>query len=202
MRTPWVLDTLNEDSAFVGLGFSIDPTQDRNQRIVLGCSHIYSQKGEGLQYRLGQIEEPIFRGKNPHMSTKDARRLGETIRQLFYESRQKLPARVVLHKRTPFLKDEQQGLLEGLGGVKQVDMLELTVDPAFRYIASVANRNGTFNDDKFPVRRGTLLKLDDFSALLWVHGSTDALINNWRYFQGKRRIPTPLAIKRHVGSYA
>ena len=30
------------------------------------------------------------------------------------------------------------------------------------------------------------MKIDDYSALLWVHGSTTALNPRLRYFQGKR----------------
>jgi hypothetical protein len=43
------------------------------------------------------------------------------------------------------------------------------------------------------------MKLDDFSALLWVHGATNALNPRYKYFQGKRRIPAPLTIRRHAG---
>ena len=152
MRTPWVLDTLDEDTAFVGLGFSVEPPAQRGMHVVLGCSHIYSAKGEGLQYRLSKIEEPIFYGKNPFMSKEDARRLGETIRYLFYDSRQKLPNRVVIHKRTPFLKEEREGLFEGLSGVSNIDLLEIYIDHALRYVASVY-RNGRFDEDNYPVRR-------------------------------------------------
>jgi hypothetical protein len=63
MRTPWVLNTLADDTAFVGLGFSIDPVAEKGKHVVLGCSHIYSGKGEGLQYRLTKIEDPIFPGR-------------------------------------------------------------------------------------------------------------------------------------------
>jgi hypothetical protein len=48
MRTPWVLDGLDEDTAFVGLGFSIDRNAEKGANVVLG-SHIYSSRGEGLQ---------------------------------------------------------------------------------------------------------------------------------------------------------
>ena len=41
--------------------------------------------------------------------------------------------------------------------------------------------------------------LDDFSALLWLHGATTAIHPTRRYYQGKRRIPTPLTIRRHAG---
>jgi argonaute-like protein implicated in RNA metabolism and viral defense len=43
------------------------------------------------------------------------------------------------------------------------------------------------------------MKLDDFSALVWVHGATTALNPRFKYFQGKRRIPAPLTVRRHAG---
>jgi SIR2-like domain len=194
MRTPWVLDYLDDDTAFVGLGFTIDPTAEKGSHVVLGCSHIYSNRGEGLQYRLSKVENPIFKGRNPNpfMSEQDARRTGETIRTLFYESRMKLPHRVVIHKCTPFLKQERDGLFEGLGGIDSIDMLEIHLDHALRYVT----------DGSYPVRRGSTLLLDDYTALLWVHGATAALNPRLNYFQGKRRIPAPVVVKRHAGQTA
>lgn len=174
MRTPWVLESLDEDTAFVGIGFSVDPTKQRGRHVVLGCSHIYSATGEGLQYRLSKVEQPKIIKGNPFMSEDDARRLGETIRHLFYESRSKLPRRVVLHKRTPFRREEREGLGQGLAGVEEIDMLEIGMDSAMRYVASWF-KDGKHKSDNFPIRRGTTVQLDDFSALTWVHGVTDAV---------------------------
>ena len=202
MRTPWLLDDLADDTAFVGLGFSIDPNAERGDHVVLGCSHIYSARGEGLQYRLSKIENPIIRGGNPFMSADDARRVGETIRQLFFDARMKLPQRVVIHKRTAFTKQEREGLRDGLSGVDCVEMLEIRIDHALRYVASIQKRDGTPDEDSFPVQRGTVMKLDDYSALMWVHGATKALNPRLRYFQGKRRIPAPLVVTRYAGRTA
>jgi argonaute-like protein implicated in RNA metabolism and viral defense len=199
MRTPFVLEGLADNTAFVGLGFSIDPGAMTGNHVVLGCSHIYSGKGEGLQYRLSKIENPIIRRGNPFMSRDDARRTGETIRQLFFDAHFKLPERVVLHKRTPFIKDEREGLIEGLSGVAQIDMIEIQIDNALRFVASVPKSDGTIDEDNYPVRRGTAMRLDDFTALVWVHGATTALNPRYKYFQGKRRIPAPLTIRRHAG---
>ena len=66
-------------------------------------------------------------------------------------------------------------------------------------MASVQKPDGTPDEDNFPVRRGTAMKLDDHSALLWVHGATTALNPRLKYFQGKRRIPAPLIVRRHAG---
>jgi hypothetical protein len=156
--------------------------------------------GEGLQFRLSKIENPIFRNRNAFMSYEDARRVGETIRQLFWESRFRLPERVVIHKQTPFLNDEKRGLQAGLTGVKQVELLEIHVDDALRYLSSVVQSDGSFKEDSFPVKRGTLLRLDRETALLWVHGVSRAINPRMNYYQGKRRIPAPLVIRRHAGT--
>jgi argonaute-like protein implicated in RNA metabolism and viral defense len=199
MRTPWLLDSLDPDTAFVGLGFSIGRKTKEGKHVVLGCSHLYNAKGEGLQFRLSKIENPVIVRDDPFMSHEDARRVGETVRELFYESRMKLPGRVVIHKQTPFRKDEREGLQEGLSGVSEIDMLEINEDSALRYVASVPKPGGGFDEDNFPVRRGTAVKLDNYTALLWVHGVTDAVMPGLRYYKGKRRIPGPLILRRHSG---
>ena len=199
MRTPWRLECLDEDSAFVGIGYSYDARAPRTSQILLGCSHIYSARGEGLQFRLGRIENPIIRGRNPFMSLDDARRTGETIRQLFYDARMRLPKRVVIHKRTHFTEDEQKGLVQGLEGVQNVELIEINTEESIRFLASkVQNRKLTI--DTFPVARGAAIVLADNAALLWVHGHAPSVQNpRFKYFQGKRRIPAPLFLTRFRG---
>lgn len=200
MRTPWVLKALDPDTAFVGLGFSIDRFAPKGQHVVLGCSHLYNAQGEGLQFRLSKVENPIMVSRNPHMSYEDARRVSETIRQLFFESQFRLPSRVVIHKQTRFLSEEKNGLLDGLSGIESVDLLEINIDSALRYVSSVLKQDGNFDEDNFPVRRGSVVQLDNRKALVWCHGVTDAVIRGWRYYQGKRHIPAPLLLQRHAGS--
>lgn len=199
LRTPWRLDCLDDETAFVGIGYSIDSGAAIGSHVLLGCSHIYNARGEGLQFRLGRIENPIMRGRNPFMSVDDARRTGETIRQLFFDAKMRLPTRVVVHKRTPFTNDEQRGLLQGLEGVPNVELIEITIEESLRYLASKMT-NGKPEIDKFPIPRGAVVILDKTSALLWVHGVTPNAMNpSWKYYQGKRRIPTPLLIRRYRG---
>ena len=199
LRTPWRLDCLDDETAFVGIGYSLDPSASRGNHVLLGCSHLYNARGEGLQFRLGRIENPIIRGRNPFMSVDDARRTGETIRQLFFDAKMRLPARVVVHKRTAFTADEQRGLLQGLEGVPNIELIEVTIEESLRYLASKIN-NGKPVIDTFPIPRGAVVVLDKSSALLWVHGATPNASNpKWKYYQGKRRIPTPLLIRRFRG---
>ena len=199
MRTPWRLECLDEDSAFVGIGYSYDAHAPRTSQILLGCSHIYSARGEGLQFRLGRIENPIIRGRNPYMSLDDARRTGETIRQLFYDARMRLPKRVVIHKRTHFTEDEQKGLVQGLEGVQNIELIEINTEESIRFLASKV-QNQKLTIDTFPVARGAAIVLADNAALLWVHGHAPSVQNpRFKYFQGKRRIPAPLFLTRFRG---
>lgn len=199
LRTPWRLDCLDDETAFVGIGYSIDAVATRGNHVLLGCSHIYSARGEGLQFRLGRIENPVIRGRNPFMSEDDARRTGETIRQLFYDAKMRLPTRVVVHKRTPFTRDEQRGLVQGLEGVANVELIEVTIEESLRYLASKLI-DGKPEIDKFPIPRGAVIVQNQNTALLWVHGSAPSAQNpNFKYYQGKRRIPAPLLIRRYLG---
>jgi argonaute-like protein implicated in RNA metabolism and viral defense len=201
MRTPFVVDAVDPNAAYVGLGFSLDRKAEKGKHVVLGCSHLYNASGEGLQYRLTRLRDAIIdRQGNPYMSRDDARRVGETVRQLFYESRTRLPERVVLHKLTPFRKDEREGLAEGLGGVGQVDMLEINEDAALRYVTSSTKRDGSMVEGRFPIDRGTAVQIGKYEALLWIHGSAASLDPKKTYYQGKRRIPAPLLVRRHAGS--
>lgn len=199
MRTPWVVSGLDANTAFVGLGYAIDQREERGKHIVLGCSHLYNAQGQGLQFRLSRIDNPIIKGKNAFLTAEDARRLGENIRSLFWESHLRLPSRVVIHKQTPFRRDERQGLRAGLDGIDELELVELNFESALRYVSSHST-NGRWKGAPFPVRRGTVVKLTDHEALLWLHGSTDASSAGLTYYQGKRRIPGPLVVRRHSGS--
>ncbi|MCH4247017.1 MAG: SIR2 family protein [Acinetobacter populi] len=202
MRTPWRLESIDNQTAFVGIGYSINKTihSESHKRIILGCSHIYSARGEGMQFQLGRIENPIIHNHNPYMSEEDARRTGEKIRQMFFDAKMQLPRRVVIHKRTAFTEEEQRGFIHGLEGVEDIELLEINFEDSFRYLSSRLVNNNKLEIDGFPVARGTVIVQSPNTALLWVHGATPSAQNpSFKYFQGKRRIPVPLVIKRYVG---
>lgn len=199
-RTPWILQGLDKNTAFAGLGFSVDPAAPKGKHVLLGCSHIYNAEGLGLSYRLSTLANSrMHRRDNPFLDREDARRMGENTRELFFDAHGKLPERVVIHKRTPYRDDEKNGLIEGLAGVDQIEMIEINVDSGLRYVASRPSGQ-SFSVDGFPVRRGTAIVLEDNQALLWVHGSADPVGGRGNpYYQGKSRIPAPLVLRRHHG---
>ena len=119
---------------------------------------------------------------------------------MFYEQKNKLHQRVVIHKRTPFKPEETEGFLLGLNKIPIVDLLEINVTPQIRFIASEFNfMTQKFNHDYgYPVERGTILKDNDYSAYLWIHGCVQLPFG--KYYQGKRRVPAPIHIMRHHGT--
>lgn len=197
LKTPFLLDNLDSDTVFVGIGYGIDKFR-AGKGVVLGCSHIFDGAGRGLRYQLSKIENPIMYQENPHLTEEDALRIATQIRQVFYETYHKLPRRVVIHKRTIFKKAEKEGLLRGLNGVEDVEMITIQHEDSWRYTAYSRYKQQV---DGFPVQRGTILKLSSNQFLLWVHGNIRGLsTSGYSYFQGKSRIPTPLRIIRFSGN--
>lgn len=199
-RTPWVVNGIQPDTAFAGIGYSVmNGPSDSN--VVIGCSHIYSSDGCGMKYKLSKIQDYTFdRKKNPYLSEEEAYRIGLNIKELFYKSFSELPKRVVIHKRTPFRKEEVKGLVESLSsaGVKNIELLEITYEDNLKCFA--LNERCT-QVDGYPVRRGMCFPIDKNTMYLFTHGIAPSVISqNRRYFQGGKSVPLPLRVVKHYGS--
>ncbi|MDR2571519.1 MAG: hypothetical protein LBD23_14670, partial [Oscillospiraceae bacterium] len=93
-RIPWIIADIQKDTAFVGIGYSINQSKSGSQ-ILVGCSHIYSADGQGMKYKLARINEYTLDGKkNPYLTENEAYRLGLSIKELFYKSFTEFPKRV------------------------------------------------------------------------------------------------------------
>lgn len=199
-RVPWTISGIQRDTAFAGIGYSVNDCTD-GESIVVGCSHVYSSDGQGMKYKLSKIDEVTFdRKKNPFLSENEAFRLGLNIKELFYKSFTELPKRVVIHKRTPFKSEEVKGITESLisSGIQDVELLEITYADEVRcfefnkYVTEI---------DGFPVRRGLCFPLNKNTMYLFTHGIAPSIRNpHYRYIQGGKTIPLPLKIVKHYGN--
>ncbi len=199
-RIPWNIANIQKDTAFAGIGYSVSQN-DSGSEIVVGCSHIYSSDGQGLKYKLSRINDITFdRKKNPYLSENEAYKLGVSIKDLFYKSFSEIPKRVVIHKRTPFRKEEIKGLTESLSsaGIKDIDLVEITYDDNLKCFAlDQNNKNANF----FPVRRGLAFPISDNALYLYTHGIAPSVQNPKRsYFQGGKSVPIPIKIVKHYGN--
>lgn len=203
MRTPWVLANLDQDTAFAGIGYSLSG-KGNDSEIIVGCSHIYNSKGQGLKYKLSKVEDKIFwdRQKSPHLSYNDAYSFGISIKELFYSTMNALPKRVVVHKRTFYTRDEISGLRDSLigNGIQDLDLIEINFEDDMRFLASKITKEGKPDIDGYAVKRGTCIQLSPFTTLLWTHGIVPSVQSQYRkYYLGGRYIPGPLRVIKHLG---
>jgi hypothetical protein len=201
LRTPWILNSQEQNTAYAGIGYSITKNSG-NTEIVIGCSHIYDSNGQGLKYKLSKVDDYYLDNQsNPYLSYKDAFQFGVAIRELFYGSMDRLPERVVIHKRTHFTEEEIKGITDSLkmAGITKVDLIEINYESDARFLAmSVFNR--VLKTDGFPISRGTCIVTDKFNALLWTHGIVPSVRNpSYKFYLGGRSIPAPIKITKHYG---
>ncbi len=124
------------------------------------------------------------------------------IREMFLTATGNLPKRVVVHKRTPFRKDEMQGIVDSLkkSGIDGIDLIEINFEDNARF-TSMSVKDNRIEPHSFPLSRGTCFLLSSSSALLWTHGIVPSIKADYRsYFLGGRSIPTPLKIIKHYGN--
>lgn len=198
--TPWKVKTDNAETAFVGLGYAI--RQNARNKVVLGSSQIFDGNGNGLRFLLQPIEKPVFYNKNPFMSKEDAFRLVTNIRNTYHKIDPVIGLKkLVLHKTTHFTRDEIDGICNALEGIDNIELLQIQQFSNWRAIKLRKNQStGKHEFDGFPIDRGTIIQLDEFSFLLWTHGLVQSNELTKPYYQGKRGIPTPLLIKRFRGT--
>lgn len=200
---PWKNELNNENAAFVGIGYALKTNQSQH-KVVIGCSQLFDASGQGLRFLLQPIENPVFHGKNPFMNKEDARRLILRIREAYFriDPNARLE-KIVVHKTSYFTREEIEGIAQALDGVPKVELLQIQQFSCWRGIRLfVSNNDKSIKPHNYPIIRGTTLQLDNYTFLLWSHGSilSDSLAGSGRnYYQGKRGIPAPLLIKRFRG---
>ncbi|WP_294754678.1 SIR2 family protein [uncultured Ruminococcus sp.] len=196
-RIPWTISDINKDTAFAGIGYSVNH-QSKSNDIVIGCSHIYSYEGQGLKYKLAKISDVTYDKKhNPYLSEDEAFRMGLSIKEMFYKSFSEMPKRVVIHKRTPFKQEEINGFTKSLrlAGINDIVLLEINFESNFRCFELEKG----LKVDTFPVRRGLCFPLNDNSFYLFTHGIAPSIRKNYRYLQGGKSLPKPLKIIKYYG---
>ncbi|RYE58232.1 MAG: hypothetical protein EOP48_03985 [Sphingobacteriales bacterium] len=202
--TPWRNETVNDSTAFIGLDFAINRVNS-TAKFVLGSSHIFDSSGQGMRFLLQPIENPVFRGKNPFMSKDDARKLILKLKEAYFrmDGNSKLE-KLVIHKVLHYTNDEMQGISEALDGIENVELLQIQKYSNWRAIRGLKDsRTNKITIHGYPVQRGTVVQLDDYSFLLWTHGSVsdqDVAGVSRSYYQSSRGIPAPLLVRRFRGT--
>ena len=139
------------------------------------------------------------------MSKEDARKLVLKLKEAYFrlDGNSKLE-KLVIHKVLHYTHDEMQGIAEALDGIDKVELLQIQKYSNWRAIRGIKEAgSGKITIHDYPVQRGTVIQLDDFSFLLWTHGSvmdSDVAGLGKDYYQSSRGIPAPLLVRRFRGT--
>ena len=195
---PWQIESNEEGTAFVGLSYAIK--QNAKDKVVLGSSQIFDGNGNGLKFLLQPIEKPVYYNKNPFMSKDDAFKLVSNIRNTYNRIDPTIGLnKIIIHKTTHFTKEEIEGINNALSGIDNIELLQIQQFCYWRALKLKELTNGKHDFNGYPIERGTIIQLDEYSFLLWTHGVVESMEFSKPYYQGKRSIPVPLLITRYMG---
>ncbi len=193
----WHPEAIQNDTAYIGISYAYS----EEKRICIGCSQLFDSTGTGIRMVLRKINNPILLGRNnPYMREDDARSMMTELREQYYHSAPvNTLKRVVIHKTTPFIREEITGIMQAFSGI-EVELVQIQDYCSWRGIRFGADPGKTAYG--FPVKRGMAVKLDRDSFLLWTHGCVihPELSGPHNYYKGSRGIPAPLLVRRFAGN--
>lgn len=177
--TPWrmVRASTDLDACYVGVAYF--RTAD-GQDTATSVAQVYNQRGDGVVVRGG----PAHRSNEDrqlHLSEDDAYAVLKEALTAYRQEHRHPPARVTVHKTSPFDEHERDGMLRAAADLS-LDSCELVwvTNPSTRLY-----RNGYH-----PPRRGTLLELAPDHGVLYTRGSVE-----WYGTYAGMYVPRPIALR-------
>ncbi len=155
-RIPRQLSDLT--SCYIGISFfRIPNTNDAASSVA----HVFNERGEGIIVKGGEAVWDKSEHQY-HLSHDNSFELLSSALALYRKEHRTMPARVVIHKTSPFSKLEKEGFNNAANGEK-IDALDLIhVQRSFSRLFRIGTN---------PPLRGTLLGLDETRGLLYLRGS-------------------------------
>lgn len=181
--TPWRLmrDSSQLSACFVGISFF--ETLDRS-RLTTSMAQVFNELGEGIVVR-GGAASLSKEDRQPHLSAEDCERLITNALAKYRDVHQTLPARIVIHKSSPFSADEEAGARKAIKEerINIFDLVHVT-DSDIRL----------YRDGVYPPLRGTFVQTSGRSGVLYTRGS----VPFFETYPGMY-VPRPVSIKIAAG---
>lgn len=135
------------------------------------------------------------------MSKEDAFRLVSNIRNTYNRIDPAIGLKkIIIHKTTHFTREEIEGINNALTGINDIELLQIQQFCDWRALKLKKNpQTGKHEFDGYPIERGSIIQIDEYSFLLWTHGVVQSPEFSRTYYQGKRGIPVPLLVRRFMG---
>jgi len=165
---PWKLDYVRIKVCYIGLVFKKDEI-NKDQRYACCAAQMFLDSGDGLVFK-GALG-PWYNPDNlEYHLTQDAAKelLLKSIKAFKYENGY-APNEIFLHGRTYFDKEEWQGFLDGVTLYREQEKDDQDINLVGVRIVD-EKRFKLFREFTFPVLRGTILRINDWTAYLWTRG--------------------------------
>ncbi|MGU3463583.1 argonaute/piwi family protein [Methylobacterium sp. C33D] len=180
--TPWRMVRGREEYSATFLGISFFEDLGRTS-LRTSSAQLFDERGEGLILKGGRA----LRDKNdrhPYLSEEDAYALTRNSLTTYKREWGTFPARLVVHKSSPFHREETAGFDAAIDelGIDQADLIWLPRRSPVRLM----------RDGDYPPLRGTAMRLDRETSLLYTRGSVDFFATYPGLY-----VPNPLMMKAH-----
>jgi hypothetical protein len=176
---PWRLLRNPADYATCYVGVAFFTTPDRSE-VHTSVAQVFNERGDGVVVQGGPAAQSK-EDRQPHLEQADAHDLLLQALTLYRHEHGNFPARVVLHKTSPFNDAEKAGFNAAADDL-HIDQIELTW-------VSRGDRLRLYRAGDNAPLRGTLLDLGD-RHVLYTRGSVDF----YRVYPGMY-VPTPIALR-------
>ncbi|WP_353196731.1 hypothetical protein [Parapedobacter defluvii] len=192
---PWRLNSLDKDTAVIGLSYSQKQNLITNkQEFLTCCSQVFDSDGTGLEFIAYEADEYQIYGDNPFLSRFEMRRVMQRSAQLYASRHPHTKLRkIIVHKTTPFTNDEMEGCFDAFPNL-QVELLQIKQNTPWKAIKIEAKKRVS----GYPVNRGVFLQLGHNEALVWTQGVTK--LDGKDFFKEGKGIPSPLHVHQFAGS--
>lgn len=186
---PWAITNVDLNTIFIGISFH-KVLNAENNKLRSSVAQAFNRDGQGLIITGKQFEWDSRKTKvsAPHLTYLYAKDLIVKVLETYTRVNGTVPKRIVVHKTTAFWDEhinkeyaEANGILDGANEVVKGIEVDLV---AIRSTKIKLLRN----DGKYPVLRGTFMRLDDFNGILYTTG----YVPYYRTFPG---VHVPMGLK-------
>lgn len=199
---PWKLADAEAETAVVGMSYAMRQGDGSAPRFVTCCSQVFDADGGGLEFVAYETQPLESRGDNPYLSRSDMRRVMARSLSL-YQRRHGggSPRRVVVHKTTPFRREERDGCFDAWDVCGDIDLVQIQDFFSWRGIKydSPTHIERLAKPSAYPCERGLILPLGPRDLLLWTQGDVPDVAGGRHFFKEGKGIPEPLFLTRWAG---
>lgn len=189
---PWALQVKDIDTCFIGISFN-KVISEENNLVRSSIAQAFNREGQGLVFTWKNFlwDNEINKTSSPHLDYDYAKEMIQFVLQEYNKQNKHTPSRIVIHKTTDFWNAKDNENYNELGGFKQGIIEQLGDDVKIDFVAIKSSHVKILrNFGKYPVPRGTYMKIDDNESVLYTTG----YIPYFELYPGMH-IPHPLHIK-------